>query len=149
MGSEEDGAQKRLDADSTLRPPKYDRPTTADDPLPLDVEAQLAGEWWTPDDPGATAYGILTYKPEDGLQLRLTSGRDIVRFDTPIPWLHGLTVDGRPVTLRNSFVSAWSHHIPGGIDARVHVHEAFVGMHAASERETFDVVLAGANGELG
>jgi hypothetical protein len=47
----------------------------ADDALPLDAKAELAGEWWQPDDAEATAYGLLTYTPEDGLLLRLTSGR--------------------------------------------------------------------------
>jgi hypothetical protein len=107
----------------------------ADDALPLDAKAELAGEWWQPDDAEATAYGLLTYTPEDGLLLRLTSGRDIVPINTSVPWLHGLTVDGRPITLRNCSAFNWSLHIPGGVDARVRAEQAFVGMHAASDRE--------------
>src|SRR5438128_1926038 len=70
-------------------------------PLPFDVAAELPGEWWHPRDPDAIAHGVLRYTPEDGLQLRLTSGRDIISPNEPADWLQGLTVDGRPVTLRN------------------------------------------------
>jgi hypothetical protein len=103
-------------------------------PLPLDEPVELSGEWWLPDDAERTAFGRLVYNPIEGLTLHLISGAEIINPQRPAAWVHGLSVQGRPVTLRNCVTWGWSMHIPGGIEARVYVEEAFVGMHAASER---------------
>ena len=78
----------------------------------------------------ATASGRLVYAPDDRLELHTTSGNDVFQHHEPIPWVHGLTVDGRPVTLRNCFALNWSLNMPGGVAARVYAQQAFVGMHA-------------------
>jgi hypothetical protein len=104
-------------------------------PLPLDEPFEMAGEWWAPDNPDEVAFGRLVYSPTTGLELHLASGSDVIRVEQPADWLHGLTVQGRRVTLRKCFARNWRMSIPGGIEARVHAGQAFVGMHAASDRE--------------
>jgi hypothetical protein len=106
-----------------------------DTPLPLDEPTELTGEWWLPANPDRTAYGRLVYSPDEGLELHTASGSEFAGVIEPTPWIHGMTVDGRPVTLRNCFARAWSMNIPGGATARVYAKQAFVGMHAASDKD--------------
>jgi ApeA N-terminal domain 1 len=114
-----------------------------DEPLPLDAPAELAGEWWVPGRREHIAHGRLTYSPEVGVELHLTSGKDVLPATEPTPWLHGQTVRGRPVTLRNcSAPRAWTASWPGGVEARARVELAFIGMHAASSDELSMLSLA-------
>ncbi len=100
-----------------------------DKPLPLNEPCELVGEWWLPSAPDHTASGRLVYDPDSGLRLE-TIGGAVFHPNDPIPIILGLTVEGRPVTLRKCWVRDWSAHLPGGIRAETHAHEAFVGMHA-------------------
>jgi hypothetical protein len=104
-------------------------------PLPLDRPAELVGEWWRPGAPAEVASGRLIYEPDGGLRLETVSGGRLLEIDDPCPWLHGLTVDGRFVTLRELHVQHQSVSMPGGILTRARVREAFVGTYAASEAE--------------
>lgn len=107
----------------------------SNEPLPLNEHAEVAGEWWAPARPGVVAYGRLIYSPDEGLELDLASGSDVIGLNEPVPWIHGLTVQGRRVTLRNCFARSWTMTIPGGFAARVYAEQAFVGMHAAAPVE--------------
>jgi hypothetical protein len=89
----------------------------------------MPGEWWVPGKPEDVAYGRLRFSPEDGLELDLASGTDIVGINSSVPWLNGLTVQGRPITLRNCFAREWSLTIPGGIAARIYAEQASAGNH--------------------
>lgn len=104
------------------------------DPLPLDQPVELVGEWWLPDAPESTATGRLTYVPDEGLLLDVMGGA-LFHTSTPLPWILGLTVDGRRVTLRNSFMTTSSVNMPGGIHVVLRVNQAVVGVHASSEAE--------------
>jgi len=105
------------------------------DPLPLDQPAELVGEWWLPGAPNEIASGRLIYQPYEPLRLEAVSAGRLLGTSDSIPWLHGLMVDGRFVTLRNLVIVDWSLSMPGGVLAQAHVGEAFVGMYAASEAE--------------
>jgi hypothetical protein len=106
----------------------------ASEPLPLDQPAELVGEWWLPDAPKEVASGRLIYEPYEGLRLQAVSaGRLLATGDQVIAWLHGMTVDGRFVTLRNLDVVDWRMSMPGGILAEANVAEAFVGFYAESD----------------
>ncbi len=107
----------------------------ASEPLPLDQPAELVGEWWLPDAPEDVASGRLIYEPYEGLRLQAVSAGRLLATSEPIEWLHGMTVDGRFVTLRNLDVVNWSMSMPGGILAEANVGEAFVGFYADSEDE--------------
>jgi hypothetical protein len=105
------------------------------DPVPLDEPSEFVGEWWRPEAPDNIASGRLRYHPENGLSLELISAGAFVHFEDDCPWILGYSVEGRPITLRNSFVSNWKQHIPGGVEVELHANQAFIGMHATSEQE--------------
>lgn len=104
-------------------------------PLPLDQDAELVGEWWLPGEEEQLASGRLVYTPDDGLRLELVSGGAVFKDHSSVAWVHGLTVDGRRVTLRDCDVLDWRLSMPGGVFANAQVGMAFVGMHANSEIE--------------
>lgn len=107
----------------------------SDTPLPLDEPVELTGEWWLPADPDKQAIGSLSYAPEERMKLHTTRGSGAFPHNESIPWVHGLTIDGRPVTLRNCFVYDWSLNMPGGVSATLYAQQAFVGMYAESDAE--------------
>lgn len=102
------------------------------DPFRLDQPAELVGEWWLPDAPDNIATGRLTYEPEGGLVLDAMGGALFQTAD-PMPSILGMTVDGRRVTLRDSFMTSSSVTIPGGVHTVLRANQAFVGIHAAEE----------------
>jgi ApeA N-terminal domain 1 len=110
----------------------------SDEPLPLDTAIELTGVWWRPGDRDQHAAGRLIYTPGQ-LRIDLTSGADLLMRrpddpDGPVPWLHGMTVDGRPVTLHGCHLTKWSLHHPGGVLQEAVVDLAAVGMHASTSR---------------
>jgi hypothetical protein len=107
----------------------------AQEPLPLDSPAELAGDWWLPEDPEKRAHGRLIYTATEGVQLHITTGGGVFRFEEPQPWINGQTVDGRDVTLRDCSVIGWSMSMPGEVRARLRIQQAFVGVHASAARE--------------
>jgi hypothetical protein len=107
----------------------------AAEPVRLDRPAEFVGEWWLPGAHGSVASGRLRFQPFESLMLEAVSSGGFLSFDEPVPWLLGLTVDGRPVTLRDLVVVDWRLSMPGGVLVKAHAREAFVGMHAASERD--------------
>jgi hypothetical protein len=113
----------------------------AREPLPLDAPAELAGDWWVPEDPETRAHGRLIYSASEGLQLDITTGGGVFRVEEPQPWINGQTVDGRDVTLRDSTVTGFSMSFPGGDRARLRIRQAFVGVHASAESELRFVAL--------
>jgi hypothetical protein len=112
-----------------------DSDVARDTPLPLDEPAELTGQWWLPHAPDVYAYGQLTYAPDAGLELQTVAGGDVFPDGVAIPWIHGETGEGRRVTLRSCFVRRWSMHAPGGVLTQTYAQQAFVGMHAASDRQ--------------
>src|SRR5436190_526380 len=113
----------------------------AREPLPLDAPAEMAGDWWLPEDPDRRGHGRLIYSASEGLQLDVTTGGGVFRFEEPEPWINGQTVDGRPVTLRDSTVTGFSVSLPGGDRARLRIRQAFVGVHVSADRELRFVAL--------
>jgi hypothetical protein len=108
----------------------------ATEPLPLDQPAELVGEWWLPDAPDDVASGRLIYEPYEGLRLQAVSASQLLRTgDESVAWLHGMTVDGRFVTLRNVDIVNWRMSMPGGVLAEANVAEAFVGLYAKSDND--------------
>lgn len=105
------------------------------DPVRLDQAAEWAGQFWRPDQPDNVESGRLRYDPEDGLHLDLVSGARFPDLHDEFPWILGQTVDGRLVTLRDSFITNWSLHIPAGRQAELKANGAFFGLHATSDRE--------------
>ena len=107
----------------------------APQPLPLMSRQNSSASWWIPgsSDPGAS--GRLIYEPYGQMRLKVISAPPQLFFDELPGWVHGLTVDGRMVTLRDPMLSKSSMNIPGGIRVEALVGAAFVGMHASSERE--------------
>lgn len=103
-----------------------------DVPLPLDQPVELVGEWWLPAEPDNTATGRLSYDPDGGLVLDAMGGA-LFQTATPMPWILGRTVDGRRVTLRNSFMTRSTVNIPGGVHTILRANQAFVGIHASDE----------------
>jgi hypothetical protein len=113
----------------------------AREPLSLDAPAELAGDWWVPEDPETRARGRLIYSASEGLQLDITTGGGVFGIEEPQPWINGQTVDGRDVTLRDSTVTGFSMSLPGGERARLRIRQAFVGLHASAESELRFVAL--------
>jgi hypothetical protein len=110
--------------------------------LPLDQPAELAGDWWLPSAREQLAHGRLIYSATDGLALDVTRGGGVFDVNVPAPWINGQTVDGRNVTLRDSFVTSFSQSMPGGERAKLHVDRAFVGLDASADRELRFVSLS-------
>ena len=94
------------------------------DPVRLDQAAEWAGQFWRPDQPDNVESGRLRYDPEDGLHLDLVSGARFPDLHDEFPWILGQTVDGRLVTLRDSFITNWSLHIPAGRQAELKANGA-------------------------
>jgi ApeA-like protein/HEPN superfamily Apea-like protein len=101
--------------------------------LPLDEPAEIVGEWWVPTAADRTASGRLIYQPFEPLRLELVSGGGIFDHSQTASWVHGLSVEGRFITLHDLVIDHWSLNIPGGVVERARVEEAFVGMYASSE----------------
>jgi hypothetical protein len=103
--------------------------------LPLDEQAELVGEWWLPGEEDQSGSGRLLYEPVTGLHIEVVGGGVFKDPTASVPWVLGLTVDGRRVTLRGCDVLDWGLSMPGGVFAKARVAQAFVGMHASGDAE--------------
>jgi hypothetical protein len=106
-------------------------------PIVLGVASELSGRWFVPGREENAASGRLLFDPVDGLTLETVSDLPLLGTgNEPEPFVLGITVDGRLVTLRRVFGVQQRWNSLGGVWAlTAHANTAFIGMHATSERE--------------
>ncbi len=109
-------------------------PVVHTEPLSLADPHEFVGEWWVPQKANRIVSGRLIYRPGERLRFEAISGHDL-RLVGTVPWLNGLTVDGRQITLRTMSIVNMNAYAPGGVLVAGDVYQAIVGMHASSDND--------------
>jgi len=93
----------------------------------------MTGEWWSPDEPEVRRAGTLRIDAEGEARLTLNDPRPqpgLLTSHRDYPVLHGITDDGKRVTLHDCFDFSSSGPIQGLGRRVIHVTFALIGIHA-------------------
>jgi hypothetical protein len=109
----------------------------------LHDEFSHEGFWWLPDNPDERIAGTLTFSQVDGAQLKLLGMfggfRAFGQRQTDYVTLHGITKNGKSVTLLDAFSSNRQMNAPGIMNEQYKGHTLCIGHHFSSEDDaTFD-----------
>lgn len=106
----------------------------------LHDEFSYEGFWWLPQNPEERLAGTLTFNQSDGAQLKLLGmfgGITVFgQMQTEYITIHGITKNGKPVTLLNAFSSNRQMNAPGIMNEQYKGHTLCIGHHFLSEDET-------------
>jgi hypothetical protein len=95
---------------------------------------KIKGLWWRSDAPDKKLQGEVGYGPTVGAKVDLfgdINGGFPQHKPTKRFALHGLTLNNKPVTLFECFVTKTKRHIPGGVSCVVESNFGIVGTHVA------------------
>lgn len=98
------------------------------------LEQKIKGFWWRLDAPDNKLQDEIVYGATLGAKVDLFGYVDD-GFDRPKPskrfTLHGLTLDGKPITLFECLVTKTKRHMPGGVSCTVESNFGIVGTRVA------------------
>jgi hypothetical protein len=106
----------------------------------LTNKKEIEGVWWLKENPDEKLAGKMIYLPGDFIKLELIEA--FVTGENNFPnhnikyIIHGISKDGKFITMFNCFVENYQMHFPGFSECKFSSNSIFIGAHFNNESET-------------